>query len=311
LILTVTLNPAVDHFVLSDHFTPAKLNRVKDLERHPGGKGINIAVMLAKMGVDVISTGFLNRSSSLFVQQYLRDNGVTTSFTHIADETRHNYFIIDEATGNLTVIDEEGPTVSKGEFNLFLQNYKSLLKRVNMVVIAGSNPRGVEDQDWCQLFEIANHLGVKTAVNVQEDKLMICLDKNPYLVLLDTRSSSEVLGKKIEKEVDQKQAACRIMGEKTLFSILTLDYQNYMVSTTEGCNEVNLSDMKNRNQMFSGDAMMAGLVYSLNRNDDVKEAVRWGGAVAIANSSNRIKFINSMDEVKPCLDKVSIREVQS
>jgi tagatose 6-phosphate kinase len=311
LILTVTLNPAVDHFVLSEHFTPGKMNRVKDLERHPGGKGINIAVILARMGADVIATGFLNRSSSFFVQKYLRENGVTTSFTHISDETRHNYFIVDEPTGSLTLIDEEGPIVTRDEVSLFMQNYRSLLKRVKMVVIAGSNPRGLDDENWCQLFEMANILGVKTAVNTQEDKLMLCLDRNPFLVSLDTRSSDEILGKKIDGGVDRKQAVCQIMGEKTCLSVLTLDYKNYMVSTSEGCYEVILPGMENRNLMISGDAMMAGLVYSLHQSINIKEAVRWGGAFAMANSSNRVKFISSIDEVRNYLDKVIIREVQT
>jgi len=282
---------------------------VKDLERHPGGKGINIAIMLAALGAEVIATGFMGRAASRFIQEELHRRYVTTNFVHINHATRHNYFIIDEARDERTLVDEEGPEIEPDELRYFMDNLKRLIKRISIMVIAGSLPKNLDSSVYCDIIDIANEAGVRTVLNTQEQNLIKCMGKNLFITMPDTRSSERILGEKIDPELDRKKAACQILGKGGGASILTFDYRSFIVSTPQGCKEAIMPEVETRSQLKTGDGMIAGMVYSLHRRPGLQEAIRWGVATAAASSTYRCRFIQGREEVEKHLDNVVIKEV--
>lgn len=285
------------------------LNRVKDLERFPGGKGINIATMLGVLDTEVIATGFLGRTASRFVQERLHELGITTSFVHINDETRHNYFIIDDATNTRTLLDEEGPLVEQDEVRYFIENYSRIVKRSSMVIMAGSVPKNLSSDLYCQMMEIANEIGVRTIVNTREENMMGCLKMNPFISMPDTRDVDYVLGKPLDKTMDRKRAACQILGQGGGASLLTFDYKDFICSTREGCWEIIAPEVDVRSRLKVGDAMIAGMAYKLAHEPGLKDALKWGAALSAASSTYLGGFIKHRDEVEKYLDAVIIKEV--
>ncbi len=295
--------------MLSKKFELGQLNRVHDLERQPGGKGINIAMMLGVMGAEVIATGFLGRAVSQFVQETLHRNHVTTNFVHINEPTRHNYFIIDEASGTRTLLDEEGPRVENEELSYFIDNYTRLLKRCSMIVLAGSIPRMEEQNIYCRLMDIANEAEVPVVINTQEEFLVKCIEKQPFLIMPDMRSTDYLLGEKIDEDLGYKKSVCQILSKGQSMAILTFDNENYIVTTKNGCFEAVAPQVDVRSRLKTGDGMIAGVIYGLNKGYTEKEAIKYGVALSTAASTYRVRFIQNKEEVEELVDKVIIKEV--
>jgi len=265
--------------------------------------------MLGIMGAEVVATGFLGRAASLFIQDQLHKRNVTTNFVHINNVTRHNYFIIDEFTDTRTLLDEEGPIIEPDELDFFLDNFQRMIKRVKLLIIAGSIPRGVENNIYCRLIEIANEYGVRSIINTQEHNLVGCLSKNPYIVMPDTRDSDSIFGQKIDPLLDRKTAACKILGQRKGASVLTFDYENYLLFSPEGCWEVISPPAEIRSKLKTGDGMIAGMAYSLVNNPSLLEAAKWGVALSTAASCYRCRFIESKEEVVSFYEKVIVKSV--
>jgi len=310
LITTVTLNPAVDHFVQADNFSPGHLNRVKDLERHPGGKGINIAMMLGAMGVETLATGFLGKAPSRFIQERLHRRNITTNFVHINGVTRHNYFIIDTVNDNRTLIDEEGPEITRGELDVFVETYKRLLHRSKIVIIAGSIPRNVPFKFYCKLVSMANEKGIMTILNTAGENMAECLQSKPYLIMPDLRSADEIMGIPVEGAENRYKAACSILEKATGISVVTFDGINFLASTPQGCLEASPPEnVEIVSRLKTGDGMIAGMAYELFRGKSVRDAFKTGMACATATSVNLNGNIYSMEDISKYLDNVIVKEV--
>ena len=156
MILTITLNPAIDKILILERFELHKLHRLNSEELTmtlPGGKGVNIALNLKVLGNEVIATGFAGGHAGHLLCDGLRQKGITTSFVFTGDATRTNISILDLKNETLTEINDFGQEVTTEDIDYFFDNYTRLLNRIKYVVIAGSVPRGVPDDVYNKLIK--------------------------------------------------------------------------------------------------------------------------------------------------------------
>ena len=125
MIITVTMNPAIDKTVEIEKFVCRGLNRIRKVEYDAGGKGINVAKVSSALGESVVALGFMGGASGNFAKKQLEELGIATSFTVIERETRTNVNISDE-NGISGEILEEGPEVSAEEEKQFFANLRKI-----------------------------------------------------------------------------------------------------------------------------------------------------------------------------------------
>src|SRR5699024_3544112 len=142
MILTVTLNPAVDVSYRLDRFSTDTVNRVEDVLKTAGGKGINVARVLAQLDEEVAASGFLGGSLGDFIRSEISSLGINDFFVEIAGETRNCIAIIHE--GQQTELLESGPLISKSETEEFLKKFSEYVQQVEFVTVSGSLPRSEE-----------------------------------------------------------------------------------------------------------------------------------------------------------------------
>ena len=143
MIITVTLNPALDHILLLPELNLGKLTRAQSTIRMPGGKGVNVACSLATLGEEVVATGFLGGQSCPSFERALREIGVTTNFTYVDSEMRTDFFVIEEKKGRQSLVVEKGVSIELRYLNSFKANFDRLLNQAKLVEIGGSLPKGV------------------------------------------------------------------------------------------------------------------------------------------------------------------------
>src|SRR4051794_9081987 len=144
MIITVTLNTAIDKTLSVPNFRLGRRHRTVEQTTMPGGKVVNVARVLKSLGAPVIATGLAGGPTGTRLVEQLTQMSVLSDFVRIREESRTNTAVIDPTTGEQTEINERGPKVSVQEIDLFLDKLLYLAKGASMCVFAGSLPRDVD-----------------------------------------------------------------------------------------------------------------------------------------------------------------------
>ena len=136
MIITVTLNSAIDKTLAVPNFQPGRRHRTVEQTTMPGGKGVNVARTLKTLGQPVIATGFAGGPTGTRIVEQLTAESILNDFVRIREESRTNTAVHDPTTGVQTEINERGPTVSSHELDLFRDKLLYLARGAGMCVIA-------------------------------------------------------------------------------------------------------------------------------------------------------------------------------
>src|SRR5690625_214002 len=154
MILTITLNPSVDISYKLDKFSLDTVNRVVDISKTAGGKGLNVSRVIQQLGEDVAATGFSGGSLGGFIREEISDQGIHDFFVSIEGETRNCIAVIHE--GQQTEILEAGPVINENETAEFLSKISEDVQKVDFITISGSLPKGLDKDFYARLVKIAN-----------------------------------------------------------------------------------------------------------------------------------------------------------
>ena len=160
MIITVTLNAALDKTLEVPNFRLGRRHRTVEQTTMPGGKGVNIARALKRLGQPVIATGLAGGATGNQIVDALNDEAILNGFVRIREESRTNTAVLDPTTGLQTEINERGPAVSAQDLELFREKLLYLAKGASICVFAGSLPRGVEPDVYAGLIR---ELGASSA----------------------------------------------------------------------------------------------------------------------------------------------------
>ncbi|AZE53089.1 1-phosphofructokinase [Pseudomonas synxantha] len=191
-ILTLTLNPALDLTVRLARLEPGAVNRSEAMLTHAAGKGVNVAQVLADLGHDVSVGGFLGEANPQAFDALISRRGFGDAFVRVPGETRSNIKIA-EQDGRVTDINAPGPLVSEEAQNALLERVAMIGPQFDVVVVAGSLPRGVSPQWFQGLLQQLKGLGLKVALDTSGEALRTGLQAGPWLVKPNTEELAEAL----------------------------------------------------------------------------------------------------------------------
>src|SRR5205809_7840897 len=150
MIITVTLNAAIDKSLAVPNFRLGRRHRTVEQRTMAGGKGVNIARTLKALGQPVIATGFAGGATGMHIVEQLTEESILNDFVRIREESRTNTAVLDPTTGEHTEINEPGPEVAPAEVQLFVDKLLYLAQGAQLVAFAGSLPRGIHADLYAQ-----------------------------------------------------------------------------------------------------------------------------------------------------------------
>jgi len=180
-VLTVTLNPALDLTVQLPALRLGEVNRSDKLQVHAAGKGLNVAQVLADLGHQLTVTGFLGEANAQPFEQLFAARGFADEFVRVAGETRSNIKLA-EADGRITDINGPGLEVGAAQRDELLARLERLVPGHELVVVAGSLPRGVELPWFVELLQQLARLGARVALDTSGAALREGLALSPWLI---------------------------------------------------------------------------------------------------------------------------------
>jgi len=293
-IATVTMNAAVDRTLTVPNFKPGQRHRASDSLTLAGGKGINIARALKRLGVPVVATGLAGGQTGIRIVEELTTEAILNDFVRIEDESRTSTAVVDDMAGTYTEINEWGPYVQTGELGLLREKLHYLARGANVVVFAGTLPRGVEAGFYADAIRDLNRLGVQTVLDAEGEPLRLGVDAEPSLVSPNQREAEGLAGHEFSDEQDFVAA---------LDTISELGPRNVLITAQSGCFALFREDRTTRrlyaraplvepvSPVGSGDVLLAGFLAARfdghGFEDALRSAVATGAAATLQVGAGR------------------------
>jgi tagatose 6-phosphate kinase len=290
MILTVTLNPALDVTYRVDAVVPGTTHRVREVEICPGGKGVNVARVLGALGARARATGLIGGSTGQQIVAALTDSDVQASFVPIAAESRRTVVVVDSTAA--TGFWEAGPTVSDAEWRAFRSTYTDLLSASSVVVLSGSLPPGVPDDAYAQLTTMARAAGAKVVVDADGVALQAAVRAGPEVVKPNRTELSLATGHDVSNPYDAVKAARLLRRCLNTAVVATLDADGMVASTVDGEWRAKLPERVVGNPTGAGDACAAALALGLLQArpwaELIVDAVAYSAAAAATTTAGTI-----------------------
>jgi 1-phosphofructokinase family hexose kinase len=291
MIITVTLNAAIDKSLSVPNFRLGRRHRTVEQRTMAGGKGVNIARTLKALGQPVIATGFAGGATGTHIVEQLTEESILNDFVRIREESRTNTSVLDPTTGEQTEINERGPSVSEREVELFNEKLLYLARGAAIVVFAGSLPRGVEPDLYARLIHDLERLEVTTVIDTDGEPLRQAVRAEPDVVSPNMLEAEELVGHEFAGEEERSQVVREIAALGPRESIMTLPDGCFAQVLVDGQPRLKRATIEPREPIArrgSGDAFLAGYVAARYEGRAPDQCLRLGVACG-AESTGRLE----------------------
>jgi 1-phosphofructokinase family hexose kinase len=289
MIITVTLNAAIDKSLAVPNFRLGRRHRTVEQRTTAGGKGVNIARTLKALGQPVIATGFAGGATGTHIVEQLTEESILNDFVRIRDESRTNTSVLDPTTGAQTEINERGPSVTPHEVELFRDKLLYLARGAAIVVFAGSLPRGVEPDLYASLIRDLERSDVTTVVDTDGEPMRLAVRAEPDLVSPNVLEAEELVGHEFATEEERSLAIAEIVALGPHEVIMTLPDGCLAQVLIDGQKRLKRARIEPREPIAkrgSGDAFLAGYLAARYEGRPPDQCVRFGVACG-AESTGR------------------------
>jgi 1-phosphofructokinase/tagatose 6-phosphate kinase len=282
MIITVTLNTAIDKTLEVPSFRIGRRHRSVAQTTMPGGKGVNVARAIKRLGRPVIATGFAGGATGTRVVEALTAESILTDFVRIGEESRTNTAVLDPTTGQQTEINERGPAVTAREMELFRDKLLYLAQGAQLCVFAGSLPRDVDADVYAGLIRELRKLGVTTVVDTDGEPLRQAVRAEADVVSPNVREAEELVGHEFNDDEDRTMAVSSIVALGAREAIMTVPDGCYAQVLADGAgpqlHRVRVTEQEPRATVGSGDAFLAGYVAARYSGEAPVDCLRFGVA---------------------------------
>lgn len=312
MILTVTLNTAVDKLYLVQTVQPDTVMRVKEVSNTAGGKGLNVSKVAALAGEPVRAMGFLGGFNGQYVRSLLRAQGIEDDFVEIDAETRSCINIRNLATGKHTEYLEPGASVSQKNLDEFLQRFEAAVAHCSVVTISGSVPVGTPASFYGQLVYIARQAGRPVILDTSGELLIRGVEAQPTMIKPNEDEITQLLGDAAPASFDRDRlvvAAKRLHSSDIPYIVVSMGKQGSLMVCDEGVFQGHTPDIPVVNTVGCGDSMVAGFAVGMMRGYGAADMLKFATAISTANALTMQTGYFERPDLERLLTEVSVTKL--
>ena len=283
MIITLTLNPAVDETMWIDRLAPGEVHRVGEVHLDPAGKGINASRMVHRLGCPTIALGLVGGDAGDMIEKALTAEGVQHHFVRVPGETRINVTLV-EGSGVASSFYAPGPEVPPDALAALERMLEVWLPAGRVLVLAGSLPPGVPSDAYARYVRAAREAGVRVFLDASGDALGEGLEAEPDLIKPNVEEAEELLGRRLEGEAAVIGAA-RELAQRAGMVVLSRGSRGSVCARGRDAWRIEAPTVERRSTVGSGDSMVAGIAVSLARGDTIEAALALGTAAGAATAT--------------------------
>jgi 1-phosphofructokinase/tagatose 6-phosphate kinase len=313
MILTVTLNAAIDRTVAVPSFRQGNRHRAVEASTVAGGKGVNVARALKLLDLPVIATGLAGGPTGARLMERLAEESILTDFTWIAGESRTNLAVIDPTSGEQTEINERGPAVSPVEVKELLERIAYLSEGMKICVLAGSVPPGAGDDLYARLVADLGRRGVPVVLDAEGEAMLAGVRAGASMVTPNEREAEELVGQEFADADDLAHG---------LRELVRLGAGEAAITRAQGCVavvgenserrllEVHTEPLEPVSTVGSGDAFLAGYVAARCEGRSAEECLAYGVACGAESTQHFGAGTVDRNQVERLLGEVAVHDLE-
>lgn len=309
MITTLTLNAAIDKVYEVDSLMVGQTNRVLQKSQQGGGKGVNVARVIAALGGEVTIGGFVGGLNGSKITELLQEESLQTEFVQIEEENRICLTIINQQTKEMTELLEIGPTIQEHEWREMLNWVVKQAEHATYFVLSGSLPKGVQKNAYATIIHLLKQKGIRVALDTSGDALKQGVRAIPFIIKPNEDEITQLIGKSVMTQEDLVQAGIKLQELGIEHVCFSLGEQGALFVNSLGIYKVNAPRIHVENTVGSGDAFLGGLIYKLSLGADHTEAYKWAVACGSANAENKEIARVQREAVERLLDEIQITKI--
>jgi 1-phosphofructokinase/tagatose 6-phosphate kinase len=279
----------------------------------PGGKGVNVARTLKTLGQPVIATGFAGGPTGTRIVEQLTEESILNDFVRIREESRTNTAVYDPTNGETTEINERGPAVSAQEIELFRDKLLYLARGADVVVFAGSLPRGVEPSIYANLVKDLRKVGVQTVVDADGEPMRLAVRAEPDVISPNVIEAEELVGHEFNEEEDRVIAVHEMVNFGAREAIMTLPDGCVASVVVDGAPVLHRVWVEPREAVAAvgaGDAFLAGFVAARYLGSAPAECLRFAVACGAESTQHFGAGVLEQREVERLVPDVRVEQLE-
>ncbi|MBI3666866.1 MAG: 1-phosphofructokinase family hexose kinase [Acidobacteria bacterium] len=303
MILTLTVNPAIDHTITTDRINYEDRIYVRSSLEQPGGKWLNAARMIHGLGGKVLALTTTGGAMGKRLEHLLANSGLPVSLIRIRRAIRRNLTISD-LQGLTIKLDEAGPEISREEEKKIETAVQRKLKAAEWLLLCGSLPPGMSLDFYARLIDYARRKKVKTVLDTGDEALRVGLEAHPTLVKPNRPEAERLLNRALVTRHQSMEALQELHQMGAEMVVLSLGSQGAMGASSNGAYHALAPDIQQACPIGAGDALVATCVWALSEKQTFPEALRWGVAAGTAAAATPGTSFASLSETQRMRERV-------
>ena len=306
MIYTVTFNPSLDYIVTVPGFTCGRTNRTVEEKIFPGGKGVNVSMVLKNLGIDSTALGFYAGFTGQELKRLMEQKGISAGFIPVEDGiTRINVKIRGEEESE---INGQGPAIGKAEIAKLYEKLDSLTDG-DTLILAGSIPGVMPQTMYSDIMEHLKNKKLNIVVDATRDLLVNVLCYHPFLIKPNNHELEEIFGVTMEEGKAEIARYAKKLQEKGARNVLDSMAGDGAVLVTETGEIYEAAAPKGKvvNSVGAGDSMVAGFLAGYFAENDYRAAFQMGLCTGSASAFS--EELATKDTVEALLEKAEIFKV--
>ena len=302
MIITVTLNPALDKTVEIPDFSLDAVNRITAMRIDPGGKGLNVSKVIAKLGGTSTAVGVLGGTTGRRIADAMDALGIACQFTFVEGETRTNLKVIDPARHTNTDLNEPGLTVDQETLDHMRDALVAAIRPGDIVVLSGSLPKGAPADTYGSWTAACRTAGARVFLDADGEPLAHGLAAKPYLAKPNNHELSRLTGRALETADDLLAAARTLIADGVERVVVSMGGDGALFVSADGAYRAEGLRVPVGSTVGAGDSMVAALAYAAEQGMADADTVRLAVATSAANvmcSGSQAAERSAVDELLP------------
>jgi len=309
MILTVTLNAAIDKRYVVDDFQVGEVNRVRECSYTPGGKGLNVSKPASIAGAKVVATGFVGGHAGNYIEDELKPFGIESAFYHMKEESRSCINIWDSVNKVQTEFLEPGFTVTEADFEGFVEKFKKLVAEADVVAMSGSVPKGLDGSAYQRLVAIVKEAGKKVILDTSGKLLTAGIQAKPTMIKPNIDEIRMLTGSRCDEMTEIIEAAKEIQKSGVEIVAVSLGAEGSIVVSDEGVYRAIVPKIDAVNTVGCGDSMIAGFALGLSEGLSVADTLKKASAISAAAALREETGFFVVEDMEKIFPRVEIKKI--